>query len=93
MPCPIVIRRHDGFQSYLLLDPQKPRELLRHWGFPEEFSVRPWLGSLDPMDAMEEWCEMLAEDLDNYSIADEENPDFCLERSFWDGIKWVGEKS
>jgi hypothetical protein len=89
---PIIIRRIDGFQSYLLLDPEKPQELLRHPGFQEEFSVRPWLGSLDPMDAKEEWCEMLAEDLDNYSIADEEHPDFRLERSSWDGIKWVGEK-
>jgi hypothetical protein len=93
MACPLIIRRHDGFQSYLLLDPENPRELLRHLGFQEEFSVRPWLGSLDPMDAMEEWCAMLAEDPDNYSIADEENPDFSLEQSYWDGIKWVGEKS
>lgn len=87
MALPIVIRRHDGFQSYLHLDPEKPRELLRHWGFQFEFSVRPWLGSLDPVDAMEEWCEMLAEDLENYCVADEENPDFCAERSYWDAIK------
>jgi hypothetical protein len=86
MPCPIVIRRHDGFQSYLVLD-DNPRELLRHWGFPEEFSVRPWLGSLDPLDAMEEWAEMLAEDLDNYLITDEENRDFSLERHCWDHCK------
>ena len=90
MACPIIIRYHEGVQSYLVLD-DNPRELLRHVGFADQFSVRPWLGSLDPLDAMEEWCEMLAEDPDNYSIADEENPDFCLERSFWDGIKWVGE--
>jgi hypothetical protein len=81
---PIVIRRHDGFQSYLLLDPERPRELLRHWGFQYEFSARPWLGSLDPVDAMEEWCEMLAEELENYSVSDEENRDFCLDRSCWD---------
>jgi hypothetical protein len=87
MALPIVIRRHDGFQSYLLLDPDNPRELLRHWGFKEEFSVRPWAGSLDPLDALEEWCEMLAEDQDNYSIADAENPGFRLDRPFWDEIK------
>lgn len=93
MPCPVIIRRHDGIQSYLLLDPAHPRELLRHPGFKEEFSIRPWLGSLDPMDAMEEWCAMLAEDPDNYCIADEENRDFCLDRSCWEGIKWVGDNS
>ena len=93
MTHPVIIRRHGGLQSYLLLDPEKPQELLRHQGFAEEFSVRPWLGSLDPMDAMEEWCEMLAEDLENYSVADEEYASFRQERSFWDGIKWVGDKS
>jgi hypothetical protein len=36
---------------------------------------------------MEEWCEMLAEELDNYSIADEENRDYSLERSCWDELK------
>ncbi len=86
MACPIIIRRHDGFQSYLVLDGH-PRELLRHWGFPEEFSMRPWLGSTDPMDAMEEWAEMLGEDLEAYFITDEENRDFCLERSNWDRFK------
>ncbi|MHB8067138.1 MAG: hypothetical protein ACYDIC_04455 [Desulfobaccales bacterium] len=86
MACPIIIRRHDGFQSYLVLDPQNPRELLRHWGFQDEFEIRPWLGSLDPDDAMEEWCEMLAEDLESYSITDEENRDYCLDRSSWDEL-------
>lgn len=86
MACPIIIRRHDGFQSYLVLDPENPRELLRHWGFQDEFSIRPWLGSLDPDDAREEWCEMLAEDLEYYSITDEENRDYCLDRSFWDNL-------
>jgi hypothetical protein len=86
MACSIIVRRHDGFQSYLVLD-DRPRELLRHWGFPEEFSVRPWLGSTDPMDAMEEWAEMLGEDLEAYFITDEENRDFCLERSNWDRFK------
>ena len=86
MACPIIIRRHDGFQSYLVLD-ENPRELLRHWGFPEEFSMRPWLGSTDPVDAMEEWAEMLGEDLDAYFITDEENREFSLERSSWDRFK------
>jgi len=49
--------------------------------------VRPWLGSTDPMDAMEEWAEMLAEDLEAYSITDEENREYCLERSYWDRCK------
>jgi hypothetical protein len=87
MAHPIIIRRHDGFQSYLVLDPKDPRELLRHWGFQDEFEIRIWLGSLDPHDAKEEWCEMLAEELDNYSIADEENRDYCLDRSCWDELK------
>ncbi len=86
MACSIIVRRHDGFQSYLVLD-ENPREMLRHWGFPEEFSMRPWLGSTDPMDAMEEWAEMLGEDLEAYFITDEENRDFCLERSNWDRFK------
>ena len=86
MAAPIIIRCHDGFQSYLVLD-DHPRELLRHWGFPQEFSVRPWLGSTDPTDAREEWAEMLAEDLEAYSITDEENREYCLERSYWDRCK------
>lgn len=86
MANPVIIRRHDGFQSYLVID-ENPRELLRHWGFPEEFSMRPWLGSTDPMDAMEEWAEMLGEDLEAYFITDEENRDYSLERSNWDRFK------
>lgn len=91
MACPVIIRYHDGFQSYLVLD-DNPRELLRHWGFKEEFSKRPWLGSTDPDDAREEWAEMLAEDLDNYLIADEENRVFLLERSYWDPVKMWPER-
>ncbi len=83
MACAIIIRRHDGIQSYLVLD-ENPRELLRHWGFPVEFTMRPWLGSTDPVDAMEEWAEMLAEDLEAYFITDEENLEYCAERSYWD---------
>jgi hypothetical protein len=91
MAYPIIIRLHDGFQSYLVLD-DNPRELLRHWGFAEEFSVRPWLGSLDPHDARNEWAEMLAEDPDNYLIADDEHQGFVLERSFWDHVKMWPER-
>jgi hypothetical protein len=83
MACPIIIRHHDGVQSYLVLD-DNPRELLRHVGFDEPFSIRPWLGSVDPEDARAEWAEMLAEDPDNYLIADEDHQVYCLERSFWD---------
>ncbi|MBM4273695.1 MAG: hypothetical protein FJ134_04415 [Deltaproteobacteria bacterium] len=86
MACAIIIRFHDGFQSYLVLDENNPRELLRHWGFQEEFSARPWLGSLDPMDALEEWSEMLAEDPLNYQIADENHQVFRVERSCWDHV-------
>ena len=85
MPCPIIIRRHDGVQSYLVLD-ENPRELLRHVGFAEPFSVRPWLGSTDPLDALEEWAEMLAEDPDNYLVTDAEHRDYCLECSSWDDV-------
>ena len=65
MICPIIIRCHEGVQSYLVLD-DNPRELLRHVGFNEQYSIRPWLGSVDPEDALDEWAEMLAEDPDNY---------------------------
>jgi hypothetical protein len=86
MAFPVIIRGHEGVQSYLVMD-DRPRELLRHTGFAEPYSVRPWLGSLDPVDAMEEWAEMLAEDLDNYLIADDETRDFLLDRSSWDHLK------
>ncbi len=92
MVCPIVIRQHDGFQSYLVLEADNPRELLRHWGFQEEFSIRPWLGSLDPVDAMEEWAEMLGEDLDNYMVTDETSQVYCSERSYWDKCRMWPEK-
>ncbi len=85
MAIPVIIRCHDGFYSYLVLD-DNPRELLRHWGFQEEFSVRPWLGSVDPDEAREEWAEMLAEDLENYLIADEENQVYLQECHFWKDI-------
>ena len=91
MACPIIIRRHEGFQSYLVLD-DNPRELLRHLGFPEEYSVRPWHGSLDPQDAREEWAEMLAEDPDNYMTTDSDHREYCLERSCWDHIQMWPER-
>jgi hypothetical protein len=56
----LVIRRQDRVRSSQRLDGH-PRELLRHLGFREESSVRPWFGSLDPVDALEEWAERLAE--------------------------------
>jgi hypothetical protein len=91
MACSIIIRHHDGVQSYLVLD-DNPRELLRHVGFVKQFSVRPWLGSLDPQDAREEWVEMLAEDPDNYLIADSDHNVYRLERSFWDDVKMWPER-
>ena len=90
MACPIIIRRHDGVQSYLVLD-DNPRELLRHVGFAEPFSIRPWLGSVDPEEAREDWAEMLAEDPDNYIVTDADHRDYCLECSSWDHLKiWPG---
>jgi hypothetical protein len=86
MACAIIIRHHEGVQSYLVLD-DNPRELLRHVGFNEPLSVRPWLGSVTPDDAREEWAEMLAEDPDNYQIADSDHHDYRTEHSFWDHVK------
>jgi hypothetical protein len=91
MACPIVVRCHEGVQSYLVLD-DNPRELLRHIGFAEPLSVRPWLGSTDPHDAREEWAEMLAENLDNYFVTDSENQDYRLECSSWEHIKMWPER-
>jgi len=91
MAYPIIIRRHEGFQSYLVLD-DNPRELLRHVGFVDQFSVRPWLGSRDPLDALEEWAEMLAEDPDNYVSTDADHREYCLECSCWDHCKMWPER-
>ncbi|MHB9073764.1 MAG: hypothetical protein ACYC6G_09580 [Desulfobaccales bacterium] len=85
MVCPIIIRRHDSVQSYLVLD-DNPRELLGHVGFAEPFSVRPWLGSTNPLNALEEWAEMLAEDPDNYFVTDAGRQDYCLDCSLWDDV-------
>ena len=86
MVCSIIIRYHEGVQSYLVLD-DNPRELLRNMGFAEPCSIRPWLGRLDPEDARADWAEMLAEDPDNYQISDEDNQVYRQERSDWDQCK------
>jgi hypothetical protein len=86
MACPIIIRFHEGVQSYLVLD-DNPRELLHHVGFNEPYSIRPWLGSVDPDEARADWAEMLAEDPDNYQIVDADNQVYRLERSDWDHCK------
>jgi len=91
MACSIIIRHHDGVQSYLVLD-DNPRELLRHVGFVKQFSVRPWLGSVDSDDARSEWAEMLAEDPDNYLIANSDHHVYHTERSFWDHVKMWPER-
>jgi hypothetical protein len=91
MACPIIIRRHDGVQSYLVLD-DNPRELLRHAGFADQYSVRPWLGSRDPQNALEEWADMLAEDQDNYMATDADHRDYSLECSSWDHCKMWPER-
>lgn len=91
MACPVVVRCHEGVQSYLVLD-DNPRELLCHIGFTEPYSVRPWLGSSNPDDALAEWAEMLGEDPDNYFITDSDNRVYCLECSFWDNVKMWPER-
>lgn len=82
MAYPIIIRRHDDGQSYLVLD-ERPRELLYHCGFKEAYSVRAWLGSTDPEDALEEWAEMLAEDPLNYQISDENQWNYRQDLQNW----------
>jgi hypothetical protein len=83
MAYPVIIRRFMDSQSYLVLD-ENPRELLRHPGFQEEYSIRPWLGPTDPEEARESWSEMLGEDIDFYVIVDEDNWEYSHERSQWD---------
>ncbi len=86
MACPVIIRRFMDVQCYLVLD-DNPRELLRHPGFQDEYSIRPWLGSTDPETALEEWAEMLSEDIDFYLIVDEDNWEYRQERSQWDHLQ------
>ncbi len=84
MSYPVIIRRHDGVQSYLVLD-EHPRELLRHVGFVDEFEIRLWLGSLDPADAREEWAEMLGEDPfdGTFQIVDSQNWQYQADLPLW----------
>jgi hypothetical protein len=86
MAYPVIIRRHEGSQSYLVLD-DNPRELLHHPGFQEKYSVRRWDGSVDPLDAREEWAGMLGEEPDNYIITDSEHREYCTESACWDDIQ------
>jgi hypothetical protein len=85
MACPVIVRRHDGVQSYLVLD-EHPREMLRHVGFVKEFSLRTWRGSLAPDEAQEEWAVMMGEDpfSDTYQIIDSDNWEFVAEVPLWD---------
>ncbi|MBW1917572.1 MAG: hypothetical protein JRI57_06065 [Deltaproteobacteria bacterium] len=89
MSHPVIIRRHDGVQSYLVLD-DYPRELLRHRGFQAEFEIRRWYGSTDVWDALEQWAEMMGESpLDDiYLIITDEHLDYTTDKSLWDECSW-----
>jgi hypothetical protein len=91
MTYPVIVRWCYGYQSYLVLN-ENPRELLRHPGFQQQYSVRPWLGSTTPEEAREEWAEMLGEDLDNYLITDSDHREYCQECHCWDEIKMWPER-
>ena len=80
----VIIRRHEGVQSYLVLD-DNPREMLRHVGFIKEFSVRSWRGSLEADEAQEEWAEMMGEDPfdGTYGITDSNNWEFITDAPQW----------
>ena len=82
----VIIRHFLGTQSYLVLD-DNPRELLCHPGFQEEYSQRPWLGSIEPDEAREEWAEMLGEDLIYYQLTDSDHQGYQAERQFWEALK------
>jgi hypothetical protein len=84
MTCAVIVRRHDGVQSYLILD-DNPREMLRHAGFIKEFSLRTWRGSLEPDEAQEEWAEMMGEDpfAGTYQIIDSNNWEFITDKPLW----------
>jgi hypothetical protein len=85
MVCEVIVRRHDGVQSYLVLD-DNPREMLRHVGFSQEFSVRTWRGSSEADEAREEWAEMMGEDPfdGTYQIVDSNNWEFVSDTCLWD---------
>jgi hypothetical protein len=84
MAFPVIVRRHEGVQSYLVLD-DNPREMLRHTGFIKEFSMRTWRGPVDPDEAMESWAEMLGEEPlgGAYAIIDSDNWGFCTDLPLW----------
>ena len=84
MACEVIVRRHDGVQSYLILD-DNPREMLRHVGFSKEFSIRTWRGSVKSDEALEEWVEMMGEDLfdGTYQIIDSNNWEFITDKPLW----------
>jgi hypothetical protein len=85
MACPVIVRRHEGVQSYLVLD-DNPREMLRHTGFIKEFSIRTWRGSSAPDEAQEEWAEMMGEDPfgGTYQIIDSNQWEFVTDSCLWD---------
>jgi hypothetical protein len=81
MACAIIVRRHNGVQSYLVLD-ANPREMLCHVGFVKEFSIRTWGWSLAPDEAQEELAEMMGEDLfdGTYQIVDSNDWGFITDQ-------------
>jgi hypothetical protein len=89
MSHPVIVRRHDGVQSYLVLD-DNPRELLRHVGFQVEFSIRPWLGSIEHSEALEEWAEMMGEEPfeELYLIITAEHWEYQTDKRLWDDCRW-----
>ncbi|MDD3579632.1 MAG: hypothetical protein PHW74_01280 [Desulfobacca sp.] len=89
MSYPVIVRRHDGVQSYLVLD-DYPRELLRHYGFQSEFEIRRWYGSIDAFDALEQWAGMMGESpLDDiYLIITSEHWEYDSDKSLWDECQW-----
>lgn len=89
MSYPVIIRRHDGVQSYLVLD-DHPRELLRHRGFQREFEIRRWIGSIDPSEALEQWAEMMGEEPFEgiYLVITSEHWEYQSDKSLWDECHW-----
>ncbi|OPX20670.1 MAG: hypothetical protein BZ151_02675 [Desulfobacca sp. 4484_104] len=89
MSYPVIVRRHDGVQSYLVLD-DYPRELLRHRGFQIEFEIRRWYGSLDALDALEQWAGMMGESpLDDfYLIITTAHWEYESDKSLWEECQW-----
>ena len=87
MACPIIIRRHEGVQSYLVLD-DNPRELLRHVGFTEPvfraaLAGLPWTPRTPGRNGPKCWRRTRT----TIMITDADHRDYCLERSDWDHCK------